>query len=70
MKESEFCPKCELWNKRNPSLPQRETYYDTVLCPNCWDKPTRPIDEVIEEVLEKYAEHSAKLLNHKRPEEL
>ena len=35
MDELEFCRRCELWNKRHPDLPQRETYYDSVLCPIC-----------------------------------
>lgn len=35
MKDLNFCPRCELWNKRNPDRQERDTHYDTVLCPNC-----------------------------------
>lgn len=54
MTEFEFCPKCELWNKHNPDLPQRDPYYDTLLCPICYGGQTRNIDDAIKQVSIKY----------------
>jgi len=50
MIEQEFCPECEIWNKRHPELPTRDPYYDGLLCPNCHPVKPRNIDQAIEVV--------------------